>query len=41
MARTPTVSQTDYEALLDRVKALGYPISRIRKVPQAAPAKTP
>ena len=37
MARTPTVSQADYDALLARVKALGYPVSSIRKVPQAWP----
>lgn len=37
MARTPTVPQADYDALIARVKALGYPASSIRKVPQAWP----
>ena len=36
MARTPTIPQVDYDALLNRVKALGYPMKKIRKVPQAA-----
>jgi apolipoprotein D and lipocalin family protein len=34
MARTPTIAQADYDALLDRVRALGYPMDKIRKVPQ-------
>ncbi|WP_448100720.1 lipocalin family protein [Luteibacter jiangsuensis] len=34
MARTPTISEADYDALLDKVKALGYPMDKIRKVPQ-------
>jgi apolipoprotein D and lipocalin family protein len=34
MARTPTISEADYDALLARVKALGYPMDKIRKVPQ-------
>ncbi|HZX69324.1 MAG TPA: lipocalin family protein [Rhodanobacter sp.] len=37
MARTPTVSQTDYDALMAKVKALGYPMDKIRKVPQSLP----
>jgi apolipoprotein D and lipocalin family protein len=41
MARTPTVSAADYDALLARVKALGYPMSRIRKPPQAWPETGP
>jgi apolipoprotein D and lipocalin family protein len=36
MARTPTIPQADYDALLERVKALGYPMEKIRKVPQQA-----
>ena len=36
MARTPTVSTADYDALMERVKALGYPMDKIRKVPQQA-----
>ncbi|MEO6925501.1 MAG: lipocalin family protein [Rhodanobacter sp.] len=35
MARTPTVSQSDYVALMAKVKALGYPLAKVRKVPQA------
>ncbi|RDS83574.1 hypothetical protein DWU98_04350 [Dyella monticola] len=34
MARTPTISPHDYAVLIDKVKALGYDISKIRKVPQ-------
>ncbi|WP_233842613.1 lipocalin family protein [Dyella sp. 2HG41-7] len=37
MARTPTVSPSDYSALLARVKSLGYDVSEIRKVPQVWP----
>jgi apolipoprotein D and lipocalin family protein len=36
MARTPTVSQADYDALMEKVKALGYPMDHMRKVPQQA-----
>ncbi len=38
MARTPTIAQTDYDALLNRVKALGYPMEKVRKVPQGTSA---
>lgn len=34
MARTPTIAQADYDALLARVRALGYSMDKIRKVPQ-------
>ena len=37
MARTPTISQADYDALTVRVKQMGYSIGDIRKVPQAWP----
>ena len=37
MARTPTISQADYDALLARVKLLGYSMDKIRKVPQQSP----
>ena len=40
MARTPTIPQADYDALLERVKALGYPMEKIRKVPQQTPIAT-
>ncbi|GAA0240328.1 lipocalin family protein [Rhodanobacter caeni] len=39
MARTPTISQADHDALLAKVKAMGYPMDRIRKVPQQ-PSRT-
>ena len=38
MARTPTIAQADYDALLARVRALGYPMDKVRKVPQQEPA---
>ena len=37
MARTATISQSDYDALLARVTAMGYSLSKIRKVPQVWP----
>jgi apolipoprotein D and lipocalin family protein len=37
MARTPTVSDADYAALVARVKQLGYSLDGLRKVPQAWP----
>jgi apolipoprotein D and lipocalin family protein len=37
MARTPAISQADYDALVLRVVSLGYPRASIRKVPQAWP----
>lgn len=41
MARTPTVSQADYDALLSRVVNLGYPRDEIRRVPQLWPESSP
>ena len=41
MARTPTIPQAEYESLLARVKAMGYPLWKIRKVPQAWPEAGP
>ncbi|MEO8809032.1 MAG: lipocalin family protein [Rhodanobacter sp.] len=38
MARTPMVSQADYDALVAKVKSMGYPVDKIRKVPQSWPA---
>jgi apolipoprotein D and lipocalin family protein len=38
MARTPTVSAADYDALIARAVQLGYAARDIRKVPQAWPA---
>lgn len=37
MARTPTIPQADYDALVTRVKALGYSLKELRKVPQKWP----
>ena len=37
MARAPTLSQDELNALVARVKALGYDISKLRKVPQQWP----
>ncbi|MES1954238.1 lipocalin family protein [Salinisphaera hydrothermalis] len=34
MARTPQISAKRYQALVQRVKALGYDTSKLRKVPQ-------
>lgn len=34
MARTPTIPQAQYEQLIARVKAMGYDVSKLRKVPQ-------
>lgn len=34
MARTPTLSDADYNALVQKTKGLGYDVSKIRKVPQ-------
>jgi apolipoprotein D and lipocalin family protein len=36
MARTPSISDADYAAHLDRLRALGYDLSKLRKVPQKA-----
>lgn len=38
MARTPTIAATEYENMLQFTKALGYDITKIRKVPQSWPA---
>jgi apolipoprotein D and lipocalin family protein len=37
MARTPSVSPADYAALIAKVGALGYDVSKIRKPPQSWP----
>lgn len=43
MARTPAISESDYAAHMERIAALGYDISKIRRVPQSAadPARVP
>ena len=40
MARTPTLSATDYQALLDLVKREGYDVSKVQRVPQHWEGKT-
>lgn len=37
MARTPRVSATEYDALTERVRAMGYDMSLLRRVPQTQP----
>lgn len=34
MARTPTISDDDYNAILQMVESIGYDVSKVRKVPQ-------
>ncbi|NNC77800.1 MAG: lipocalin family protein [Woeseiaceae bacterium] len=34
MARTPTISNADYQGLIDFVASIGYDISKIKRVPQ-------
>lgn len=34
MARTPTISESDYHRLLERVKDQGYDVAKMRRVPQ-------
>jgi apolipoprotein D and lipocalin family protein len=35
MARTPQISDADYQTAVRRIAALGYDVSRLRKVPQS------
>jgi apolipoprotein D and lipocalin family protein len=37
MARTPEISDADYDAALARLRSLGYPLEDQRKVPQRWP----
>jgi len=37
MARTPTLSESEYKNLVERVAALGYDVGKLRKVPQRWP----
>lgn len=41
MARSPAISDADYQAMLARVKAMGYDMSDLRKVPQQWSASDP
>lgn len=38
MARTPSISETDYATLVRHVAALGYDVNRLQKVPQRWPS---
>ena len=35
MARTPEISEAAYAAGVERLKAMGYDVSKLRKVPQS------
>ena len=37
MARTPSIAEADYAALVEKAKALGYDTGKLRKVPQQWP----
>lgn len=37
MARTPQISEQDYQALFEQVRAYGYDMTRLRRVPQQWP----
>jgi apolipoprotein D and lipocalin family protein len=37
MARTPQISRPDYDAMVAKVAAMGYPVSKLRKSPQRWP----
>ncbi len=37
MARTPQISDSDYQRLLDELNAQGYDLKKLRKVPQSWP----
>ncbi|SAI69456.1 outer membrane lipoprotein [Bordetella ansorpii] len=41
MARTPTLPDTDYTRLVDKVKSLGYDVEKLRRVPQRWPEEAP
>ena len=43
MARTPSIPEDDYAAHIERIRDLGYDVSKIRRVPQSAadPARLP
>lgn len=41
MARTPSIPQAEYDALVERVRVLGYSIQDLRKVPQQWPEANP
>ncbi len=40
MARTPEISESDYQHLVEVIRDLGYDTSKLRKVPQQWPKRT-
>lgn len=38
LARTPQISPTDYESLVTRIRAMGYDINLLRRVPHGPPS---
>lgn len=38
MARSPTISASDYAGLVDKVRGFGYDVDKLRKVPQQWPS---
>ncbi|MEP7185936.1 MAG: lipocalin family protein [Rhodanobacter sp.] len=40
MARTPTIPLADYDAMVEKVRAMGYDLKDLRKVPQQWPDAT-
>jgi apolipoprotein D and lipocalin family protein len=41
MARTPSIPEEDYAAILEHLKQLGYDVAAIRRVPQRWEGQTP
>ncbi|WP_341921102.1 lipocalin family protein [Hydrocarboniphaga effusa] len=37
MARTPTITETDYQRYVQRIAAMGYDVAQLRRVPQQWP----
>jgi apolipoprotein D and lipocalin family protein len=40
MARTPSMTPADYAALVERVRAMGYDVARLQRVPQQWPSSS-
>jgi apolipoprotein D and lipocalin family protein len=41
MARTPTIAEADYKALVGKVAAMGYDVQALKRVPQQWPEASP
>lgn len=41
MARSPTLSEAEYDALVDRLRENGFPVASLRRIPQPAPSPSP